>query len=137
MGTVRTRPMARGFSPTRIRTIYQAADLTMLDHQAKPACPPGSFIVAGSVEARKNIRAIITAHQRSDVVAPLLIIGPDGEGASAELVEMGPNVLRVPYVSRGVLLQTMRQARAILFPSLAEGFGLPVSLEDHQRVYPP
>jgi glycosyltransferase involved in cell wall biosynthesis len=113
-------------SPARVRTIYQAADVTMLDHQAQPACPPGSFIVVGTVEARKNIRGIITAHKRSNVAAPLVIIGPDGEGAAEELAGIGDGVIRIPYLSRSVLLQTMRQARAILFPSLAEGFGLPI-----------
>ncbi len=115
-----------GVPPARVRTIYQAADLTMLDHRAEPLCPPGSFVVVGSVEARKNIRAIIEAHRRSEVTEPLVIIGPDGAGAATELANMGANVIRVPYVPRGALLQTMRQARAVLFPSLAEGFGLPI-----------
>jgi glycosyltransferase involved in cell wall biosynthesis len=115
-----------GVPSARVETIYPAADLGVLSQQAQPICPPGSFIMAGSVEARKNIRRVIAAYKRSGVTAPLVIIGPDGEGASAELAGMGPDIIRIPYVSRGQLLRSMQQARAILFPSLAEGFGLPI-----------
>jgi glycosyltransferase involved in cell wall biosynthesis len=34
--------------------------------------------------------------------------------------------VRLPYVSYATLLNVMRCARALVFPSLSEGFGLPV-----------
>ena len=60
---------------------------------------------------------------------PLVIAGPDGWGASdiAGLIESTPGVIRLPYLDRHTVRILVSQARALVMPSLAEGFGLPVA----------
>jgi glycosyltransferase involved in cell wall biosynthesis len=124
--TVRAQIIDRlGIAPARVWNLYQAADVAR--SPAPPVCPAGSFLVVGTVETRKNIARLIAAHAASDVRAPLVIIGPDGPGAQKLLVGAGDRVIRLPHMPRPVLLRAMAEARAVLFPSLAEGFGLPIA----------
>ncbi|MFP5455568.1 MAG: glycosyltransferase family 4 protein [Alphaproteobacteria bacterium] len=82
----------------------------------------------GSVEPRKNLARLVQAWRRSCVPYPLVIAGPDGWRASEILpaLEGVPGLIRMPYVERPVLLAMIASARALLFPTLAEGFGLPI-----------
>lgn len=89
------------------------------------------FLYFGSIEKRKNIYRLIQAHGQSGTHCPLLLIGNDGFGAREELaaISMHPKpdlVRRIPWCSREHLLTLIQNARAVLFPSLAEGFGLPI-----------
>jgi glycosyltransferase involved in cell wall biosynthesis len=120
-----------GVPPERVKNLYQGVDVTA--HADFPGedmnvlCPAGSFVTLGTVEPRKNIGRLIAAHAQSGVAQPLVIIGPDGPGAGAALSGAGNNVIRVAYASRKDILRTLSAARALLFPSLAEGFGLPIA----------
>lgn len=89
----------------------------------------GYFVYCGVVEPRKNLHRLIEAHARSNVDAPLVVAGPDGWRARKinRMIDLAPNVLRAGYLDRGELLSLIRGARGLLFPSLAEGFGLPVA----------
>ncbi|MET3713210.1 glycosyltransferase involved in cell wall biosynthesis [Sphingomonas trueperi] len=89
----------------------------------------GSYLLCvGSIEPRKNLSAILAAYQRSGVSMPLLIAGPDGWCAEPILAEIAQTAgaVRLPYQSRAALLHLIANARALIFPTLAEGFGLPV-----------
>jgi glycosyltransferase involved in cell wall biosynthesis len=88
----------------------------------------GYFLFCGSIEPRKNLRRLIEAHGASGGSLPLVIVGPEGWRASEALPPgpLPPGVIRLDWVERGTLLALVSQARALLFPSLAEGFGLPV-----------
>lgn len=90
--------------------------------------PHGYFLVCGSVEPRKNVAAVAAAHARSGTALPLVVAGPDGWGADriAPMLDR-PGIVRLAYRTRPELLALIRQARALLMPSLAEGFGLPVA----------
>jgi len=90
---------------------------------------PGYLLVCGSVEPRKNIARLLAAWRQSGTALPLVIAGPDG-WRSAEFkrdIEATAGVIRLGYVSRDDLLSLIGHARALLMPSLAEGFGLPVA----------
>ncbi len=135
--TVRTDIVRRlGVAPERVVNLYQAVDLPPALLAASEAvaapCPPGSFVCVGSVERRKNVGRVIAAHGRSGSRRTLVLVGPDGQGAASELSALSAHpapdrVLRLPWVPRPVLVRAMREARAVLFPSLAEGFGLPIA----------
>jgi len=87
------------------------------------------LLVCGIVEPRKNIARILGAYRASAATLPLVIVGPDGSdtGNLAELVNATPGVVRLPYQDRATVLALIAQASALVMPSLAEGFGLPVA----------
>jgi glycosyltransferase involved in cell wall biosynthesis len=98
----------------------------------------------GALEPKKNVRRLIDAYLLSAVDIPLVITGAVGWGNKAEakmLEELSGNgrgqsgngrgqsgrrVHHFEYVSIPMLVTLIRGARAVLFPSLYEGFGLPV-----------
>lgn len=131
--TVRADIVRRlGVAPDRVVNLYQAVDLCEPVHDLPVPCPPGSFLCVGSIERRKNIGRLIAAHGRSGSRRMLVLIGPDGDQAAAELAALSTHprpdrVLRLPWIARPALVLAMRCARALVFPSLAEGFGLPIA----------
>jgi len=124
-----------GVPPDGVVNLYQAVDLPaalLRDAQASPRlCPPGSFICLGPVEPRKNIDRLIAAHLASGVTTPLIIIGPDGpRGALPPAAAPGLQtglIRRIPFSPRAEVIRAIIEARALLYPSLAEGFGLPIA----------
>jgi glycosyltransferase involved in cell wall biosynthesis len=95
-----------------------------------PPLKHGKFLlICGTVEKRKNVARLLQAYRQSEIDMPLVIAGPDGWGASdvAGLLEDTPGVIRLPYLDRQTVRILVSQARALIMPSLAEGFGLPVA----------
>jgi len=81
----------------------------------------GYFLFCGMIEPRKNLPRIIAAWRASKSTRPLVIAGPDG----ADPIDL-TGVIRVGFRPRAELLDLMAEARALIFPTLEEGFGLPV-----------
>jgi glycosyltransferase involved in cell wall biosynthesis len=99
----------------------------------------GYLLFYGAFEPKKNVGRLIEAYLISSADIPLVITGPSGWGTKPEaaLVKQlreeersTPNgrrrLYRFEYASRSMLVTLIRGARAVLFPSLYEGFGLPV-----------
>lgn len=95
----------------------------------------GAFIFVGTLQPRKNVRRIIEAHRRLPLAAreahPLLIIGKYGWGDNALLDELNKMQLDnrgrwLNNVDNEDLLALLQSATALVYPSLYEGFGLPV-----------
>lgn len=114
----------------RVVNTWQALDAPL---QVDPPLPPGLrsgcyFLFCGRVEARKNLDRLAAAHAASGTALPLVVVGPQvpGEARLEATLRACPALIRVPWVPRAELLGMMRRARALLFPSLAEGFGLPI-----------
>lgn len=95
--------------------------------EAPQIAPPDSFVFFGRVESRKNIERLLEAHAQSGTATPLVIIGPDGDDRP-DCTPKGPTskIIRLPWCDRYALLRTLSEARGLLFPTLAEGFGLPI-----------
>jgi glycosyltransferase involved in cell wall biosynthesis len=89
----------------------------------------GYFLYCGLIEPRKNLSRLIAAHARAATGLPLVLVGPEGWRSGPILAEAAASdgVIRLPYQERSALAALLRDARALLFPSLAEGFGLPVA----------
>ena len=67
------------------------------------------------------------AYGQSGARRKLIIVGPDGwQGESVRRIIDRENVVLLPFQPRDRLIQLMQHARALLFPSLSEGFGLPI-----------
>lgn len=92
--------------------------------------PGGYLLFFGAIEPKKNVKALLEAYLRSGVAVPLVIAGGGGWANEAEtrmLREIDPaRVRQLGYADRADLVRLIRGARAVLFPSLFEGFGLPV-----------
>ncbi|HEY0879037.1 MAG TPA: glycosyltransferase family 1 protein [Zeimonas sp.] len=96
---------------------------------------PPFFLFVGTIQPRKNVERIVAAHERLPAAlrseAPLIVAGRDGWGCD-ELVERlraaAPDapVRWLRYVSDRQAQVLMQSATALVFPSLHEGFGLPV-----------
>lgn len=93
----------------------------------------GYFLYFGAVEPKKNLARIIEAYLASGVTAPLVIVGgrgwldDDENNLLADLSARDDDrVRRFDYMPFNLLISLIRGARGVLFPSLYEGFGLPV-----------
>lgn len=99
----------------------------------------GYLLFLGAVEPKKNVERLIDAYLASGVRRPLVIAGRNGwshGGVDARLAalappagrrrgEAGPRILRLPWLAAPLAEALLQGARAFLFPSLSEGFGLP------------
>lgn len=110
--------------PHRVVNAGLAADAATSSRGALPAgLVPGSyFLFHGAAEPRKNLPRIVAAWRASGTARPLVIAGPAGGGPA----DLG-GAIRLPYLPRDTLTAVIASARALVFPSLAEGFGLPVA----------
>jgi glycosyltransferase involved in cell wall biosynthesis len=120
-----------GCAPEHVVNTYQAVHAPL---QRDPPLPedlaPGRYLLfCGSVEPRKNIARLIDAYRSSSVDLPLVILGPDGPNAEDinRQIRATPSIRRIDWQPRPAAIGLIRQARALCFPSLAEGFGLPVA----------
>ncbi|WP_298161033.1 glycosyltransferase family 1 protein [Brevundimonas sp.] len=94
------------------------------------------FLHFGAIEPKKNLGRIVEAYLASGVETPLVIVGGRAwldEGETALLNQVmrdgGPSAQRIrryEYMPFSLLISLIRGAKATLFPSLYEGFGLPV-----------
>jgi glycosyltransferase involved in cell wall biosynthesis len=105
---------------------------------------PGEYyLFIGALEPKKNVSRLIDAYAASGSRRPLIVAGGTGwqnEGDLERINDMRfsnyrvrentiskvKQVRRIPYLPPAQLITLMRGARALLFPSLFEGFGLPV-----------
>jgi glycosyltransferase involved in cell wall biosynthesis len=121
---------ALGCAETSVSTCLSGLSVTADQPDALPEGlkPQAFFLAVGSIEPRKNLSRLVNAYRTSQVQHPLVIAGPRGWQCEAieELISSTPGVVRLPSASRDELLALLAAARALLFPSLAEGFGLPI-----------
>lgn len=141
-----------GIAPERVTNTYQAVDIPagyrataeeQVAREVEGAIGAGYkdyFLFWGSIEPKKNIGRIVEAYMASGLTTPLVIVGAQAWRAEGELrlldalangkpakgdVRRG-RVIQLPYAPFGLLVSLIRGAKAALFPSLYEGFGLPV-----------
>ena len=92
------------------------------------------FVCLGTIEPRKNQALLLDIWQRLAVEhgqrAPRLLLigrrGWDSEPIASRLAGLSPFVEERADSPDTALVPLLRRARALLFPSFAEGFGLPV-----------
>ncbi len=103
--------------------------------RAKFKLPSQYFISIGTLQPRKNVGAVIAAHRAMSLAqrkqTPLVIVGRAGWKCEEEIKQIETDaqtgaIIWLQQVSDAELLPILKAARALLFPSLAEGFGLPV-----------
>ncbi len=101
----------------------------------------GYFLFFGALEPKKNVGRLLEAYLASGIQTPLAVVGgrawksedemrlvqgaSGGKGGDAGFASSG-RVRQFEYMPRSWLTGLVRGARAVVFPSLYEGFGLPV-----------
>lgn len=95
--------------------------------------PGGYVLAAGTLEPRKNLLRLIAAHaalpEELRAAHPLVIVGPRGweeEGILAAAGERRADVRLAGFVPDSDLARLYAGCSLFCFPSLYEGFGLPV-----------
>lgn len=101
----------------------------------------GFYLFWGSIEPKKNIGRLIEAFVRCDSKLPLIIVGAQSWKSDGELQllkSFGLNgdhnkvsfyngrIRIINYLPFSMLISLIKSAKATIFPSLYEGFGLPV-----------
>lgn len=96
---------------------------------------PGYFLFVGTLQPRKNLLRLLDAHASLGKALreahPLIVVGQDGWQtkelipALAKLEESGFGKW-LKYVPKDDIFSLLQSAHAMVFPSLYEGFGLPV-----------
>lgn len=129
------------FPAERVRVIYPCsrfADSSANGTQPKSldGVVPGEFwLNVGTIEPRKNQRRLAQAYahylERGGKRMPLVLAGGKGwlmEDFQRLLLELGiqDHVLMIGYVTDEELIWLYRNCYANIYPSLFEGFGLPV-----------
>jgi glycosyltransferase involved in cell wall biosynthesis len=138
--------------PARVTNSYQASPLPADALARSPAedsamiegifglRAQGYFLYFGAIEPKKNLGRLIEAYLSIATDTPLVIVGArawrseeelrllreDEDGESAQRQALARRIIRLEYMPRPLLLRLIRGARAMVFPSLYEGFGLPV-----------
>lgn len=144
-----------GIPESKVSNTYQAVDIPaqyankpISDVQAEVEGTFGLgfqkyFLFFGAIEPKKNVGRMIEAYLASGVKDPLVIVGKKAWKSEEELrllfenehvrylmtrdgmTETRYRVQLVDYASFPLLVSLIRGAKAVLFPSLYEGFGLP------------
>ena len=88
------------------------------------------LLSVGSDNPRKNLDGLLAAYrryrERIDDPVSLVLVGPTRDIFADERVETGEGVETLGFVSEERLDRLYHQAEAFAFPSLYEGFGLPI-----------
>lgn len=147
-------------APDRVTNTYQTSELPATPTETAGAAefaawlnglfglePNKYLLFYGALEPKKNIGRIVEACLSVQLPMPLVIVGGRAWKSESELrlLQAGPDGVRnkrmrgavrqLEYVPASWLSGLVRGARAVVFPSLAEGFGLPV-LEALQQGIP-
>lgn len=85
--------------------------------------PPGYFISVGSGDPRKNMDIIPKALKLAGLNVPLALVGWSGWAADSA---SGTDARSLGYVSNDDLAKLYSGASGLVYPSLYEGFGLPI-----------
>ena len=102
----------------------------------------GYFLFFGAIEPKKNVGRLIEAYLASGSDRPLVIVGKQAWKSEGELkflfddhikylseengrILTRRKIILLDYAPFRLLVSLIRGARAVLFPSLYEGFGLP------------
>lgn len=127
--------LANGFDPERLRLVplgvraRTATRQDVVEARSRLGLPTEFLLFVGTLEPRKNLPRLLQAHARlGDAVPPLVIVGAAGwaNDSLAPLLAEAKNVVVVGHVADEDLPALYAGASAMCYPSLMEGFGLPI-----------
>ena len=139
------RDILRFFPTAKAKVSFIHEPVSPMFHRRSPAdcqetlmdlgLEPGFILYVGAIDRRKNLGSLLDAYAslRADgiLVPPLVIVGePSGDGFDirSEVIRLGISgaAKLLGRVSDSILAYLYSSAEIFAFPSLYEGFGLPV-----------
>jgi alpha-1,3-rhamnosyl/mannosyltransferase len=110
--------------PERIHVAYPGVDpeFTPVGEHMELGRPYA--LTVATLEPRKNLATLIEAYRRLDDRLALAVIGAAGWGEQPKLDAAG--IVKLGYASPDELPRFYRGASVFVYPSLYEGFGMPV-----------
>lgn len=116
-------------------TFRPASEAAIAATRQRLGLPTGFLLYVGTLEPRKNVELLVDAWQalRAEWPAapPLVIAGPEGWHSEALVRRLdrlsGEGLRRLGHLPRPELIALLQAATLFVFPSLYEGFGLPVA----------
>jgi glycosyltransferase involved in cell wall biosynthesis len=123
----KTKVIYHGVAPLFFAALDRQCEL-----RKKYLLPERYILFTGTIEPRKNLPTLLQALlklKQVGIVIPLVITGSRGWGLSEFIAlekELGSQVHEIGYVNAADLPLLYREAQLFVFPSLAEGFGLPL-----------
>jgi glycosyltransferase involved in cell wall biosynthesis len=123
----KTRVIYHGVAP-----YFFADNCRPVELRKKYLLPDKFVLFIGTIEPRKNLPALLQALlklKQTGIVIPLVIAGSRGWGTGEFLAlekELGSQIHEIGYVDDADLPFLYHEAQLFIFPSLAEGFGLPL-----------
>ena len=128
--------MANGFAAERLRLVPLGVDPLAVDDESAErvrrvyGLPQRYVLSVGTMEPRKNLARLLDAFARIDGHddVGLVLVGPTGWGddLSARVAALGHRVRAVGFVPAADLPALYAESTVFCYPSLLEGFGLPV-----------
>jgi glycosyltransferase involved in cell wall biosynthesis len=125
-----------GVTPRRVHVVHEGVDPTLAAPPAvEPTGLPERYVLfVSTLEPRKNVVNLLAgfaAAVAGGYPGKLILVGRWGwrTEAAQEALRTSPvrdRILHLDYLDRRVLAVVLQRAEALVFPSLLEGFGLPV-----------
>lgn len=132
------------YQAVEIPEVYRTRSLEALASELEGLfglTPRGYLLFYGALEPKKNVGRIVQAYLAANLSMPLVVVFGRSWAAKTESFLIDQVILdddkehkekakrrirRLDYLSFPLLMTLARGARAVLFPSIYEGFGLPV-----------
>ncbi len=139
---VKQQLMERGFKEERVEVVWNGFDsITMELSMSISQLAKGENIVKGEyilsvgrLEERKNQKRLVQAFEKLAEEYPnlkLVLVGPDGYGADLIKAYLEDSLVKERIILAGYLdpilvRSLMKSAHIFAYPSLSEGFGIPI-----------
>ncbi len=106
----------------------------VVDEQTNRLSQENYFLFVGNLEPRKNLLRVTEALEilyNKGIEIPLHLVGPSGWENSAFFKKISNSLINkqitiLGYLKESQLIEQYCKAKAVIFPSLYEGFGLPI-----------
>lgn len=126
--------LAHGFDAERLRCVENGvrpvavSESAVAEVVARHRLPERYLLFVGTIEPRKNLARLIEAHaQLGDRIPDLVVVGAAGWGDGPEIpVASRGRVHTLGFVPADELAALYSGAVALCYPSIREGFGLPI-----------
>jgi glycosyltransferase involved in cell wall biosynthesis len=110
-------------TPLGVDPVWQHSPAPTAELRAALRLPPRYLLFVGTAQPRKGLDVLLAAHEADEGLPPLVLAGPAGWAVPAPSSQ---RVHPVGYLDDGDLRSVVAGARALVLPTYAEGFGLPV-----------